>query len=153
MHWKQGLYIVILVNILLAYLLFTHFIMIFFGYFTDPVWYQRTRPIDYIQLSQEPAKWGWGSAKKDHFTYHSVKTVLWFKNDGPLATSFLFFQICFWFCVFFLYLYWVVLFRRIYSTSEIPITLTTYCVSGLKQFFFYSGFLYFFVFLSYLVNY
>ena len=49
--------------------------MTFFGYFTDPTWYQKTRPIDYVQLSHEPARWGWGPARKDHFTYHSVRTV------------------------------------------------------------------------------
>jgi hypothetical protein len=30
--------------------------MAFFGYFTDPLWYQKTRFVDYIQLSHEPLK-------------------------------------------------------------------------------------------------
>ena len=153
LNWKQGLYLIILINIFLAYLLYTHFIMTFFGYFADPVWYQKTRPIDYIQLSHEPAKWGWGSAKKDHFTYHGVKTVLWFKNDGPFATSFLFFQTFLFVCIFLLYMYWVVLFRRVYSMKELPITLTTYCASSLKQFFYFFLYFYLFIFASYLANY
>lgn len=153
LNWKQGLYLVIVVNIFLAYLLYTHFVMTFFGYFADPVWYQKTRPIDYIQLSHEPAKWGWGSAKKDHFTYHGVKTVLWFKNDGPFATSFLFFQTFLFVCIFLLYMYWVVLFRRVYSMKELPVTLTTYCASSLKQFFYFFLFFYLFIFASYLANY
>ena len=127
--------------------------MTFFGYFADPIWYQKTRPIDYIQLSHEPAKWGWGSAKKDHFTYHGVKTVLWFKNDGPFATSFLFFQTFLFVCIFLLYMYWVVLFRRVYSMKELPITLTTYCASSLKQFFYFFLYFYIFIFASYLANY
>ena len=49
--------------------------MAFFVYFTDPIWYQKYRSVDYIQLSHEPSRWGWGGAKKDHFSYHNVKTV------------------------------------------------------------------------------
>lgn len=153
LNWKKGLILTILVNCFLAYLLYTHFIIAFFGYFTDPVWYQKSRPIDYIQLSHEPAKWGWGSAKKDHFTYHNVKTVLWFKNDGPFASSFLLFHTFLFVCLFLTFIYWITLYRRIYSMKEIPLTFTTYCVSALKQFFYYFLMLYIFVFFSFISNY
>lgn len=153
LNWKKGLIIILLINIFIFYLIATHFIMIFFGYFTDPVWYQKSRPIDYIQLSHEPHKWGWGPAKKDHFTYHNVKTVFWFKNDGPFASSFLTFHIFLFACIFFLFFFWLSLLRRVWSTKELPITLTTYCVSGLKQFFYFFLFLYIFIFLSFLINY
>lgn len=153
MNWKKGLILVLLVNIFLSYLIYTQFIMTFFGYFTDPVWYQKTRPVDYIQLSHEPARWGWGSAKKDHFTYHNVKTVFWFKNDGPFAASFLFFQTFLFVCIFLLYIYWITLFRRIYAMKEIPLTYTTYCVSSLKQFFYFFLMFYIMIFLSYISNY
>ena len=93
LNWKKSMLFIILINIFLSYLIYTHFIITFFGYFTDPIWYQKVRPVDYIQLSHEPARWGWGSAKKDHFTYHNVKTVFWFKNDGPFASSFLLFHL------------------------------------------------------------
>ena len=152
-NWRKGLFLVILVNIFLSYLIYTQFIITFLGFFTDPVWYQKTRPIDYIQLSHEPARWGWGSAKKDHFTYHNVKTVFWFKNDGPFAAAMLMFQTFLFVCIFFLYIYWITLFRRIYAMKEIPLTLTTYCVSSLKQFFYFSFFMYLMVFMSYGVNY
>lgn len=151
--FKKALLLISIINMLLAYLIYTQFIIIFFGYFTDPIWYQKTRYVDYVQLSHEPAKWGWGSAKKDHFTYHGVKTVLWFKNDGPFATSFLFCQIFFFICLFCLFIYWVVLFRRVYSLSEVPLTYTTYCVSSLKQFFFFFLYFYVFILLSFLSNY
>ena len=151
--FKKALFLISLINILLAYLIYTHFIIIFFGYFTDPIWYQKTRFVDYVQLSHEPAKWGWGSSKKDHFTYHGVRTVLWFKNDGPFATSFLFCQIFFFICLFCLFFYWVVLFRRVYSLSEVPITYTTYCVSSLKQFFFFFLYFYILILLSFLSHY
>ena len=151
--YKKALILITFINIMLAYLIYTQFIIIFFGYFTDPLWYQKTRYIDYVQLSHEPAKWGWGSSKKDHFTYHGVRTVLWFKNDGPFATSFLFCQIFFFICLFCLFIYWVVLFRRVYSLSEVPMTYTTYCVSSLKQFFFFFLYFYVFIGLSFLSHY
>ena len=153
LNWKKGLILILLINIFLSYLIYTQFIMTFFGYFTDPVWYQKTRPIDYIQLSHEPARWGWGSAKKDHFTYHNVKTVFWFKNDGPFASSFLFFQTFLFVCIFMLYIYWITLFRRVYAMKEIPLTYTTYCVSSLKQFFYFFLMFYIMIFMSYIFNY
>lgn len=151
--WKKSLVLILMVNIFLSYLLYTHFIITFFAFFTDPTWYQKTRPVDYVQLSHEPARWGWGPAKKDHFTYHGVKTVLWFKNDGPFAASFLLFQTFLFLCLFTLYIYWITLFRRVYSTNEVPLTLTTYCVSSLKQFFYFFLFFYIFIFFSYISNY
>ena len=99
-NWKKLFFFIVIINCFLAYMLYTHFIMAFFGYFTDPLWYQKTRFIDYIQLSHEPLKWGWGPAKRDHFTYHKVSTVFWFKNDGPFAGSFLMIHIFFFFSLF-----------------------------------------------------
>jgi hypothetical protein len=153
LNWKKGLFLVLLINIFLSYLIYTQFLITFFGFFTDPVWYQKTRPVDYIQLSHEPARWGWGSAKKDHFTYHNVKTVFWFKNDGPFAAAMIMFQLFLFACIFFLYIYWISLFRRIYSMKEIPLTFTTYCVSSLRQFFYFALFFYLMIFMSYIVNY
>lgn len=153
LNWKKGFMLILLINIFLSYLIYTQFIMTFFGYFTNPVWYQQTRPIDYVQLSHEPARWGWGSAKKDHFTYHNVKTVFWFKNDGPFASSFLLFQTFLFLCIFLLYIYWITLLRRVYAMKEIPLTYTTYCVSSLKQFFYFFLMFYIMIFLSYTSNY
>ena len=150
LNWKKGLFLVVLINIFLSYLLYTHFFITFFGYFTDPLWYQKTRSVDYVQLSHEPSRWGWGPVRKDHFTYHNVRTVFWFKNDGPFAASFLMMQMFMFLCFFFLYIYWIALFRRVYSTREIPMTYTTYCVSSLKQFFYFFLLLYLLVFLSYI---
>lgn len=153
LNWKKGLIIILFTNIFIAYLIYVHFIILFFGYFTDPVWYQKSRPVDYIQLSHEPSKWGWGPAKKDHFTYHNVKTVFWFKNDGPFASSFLFFHLFIFLCLFLLFFFWLSLLRRVWSTKELPITFTTYCVSSLRQFFYFFLFLYIFIFISFIINY
>lgn len=153
LNWKKGLLIILLVNIFISYLIYTHFIMVFFGYFTDPVWYQKFRPVDYIQLSHEPSRWGWGPAKKDHFTYHNVKTVFWFKNDGPFASSFLLFHLFLFVCIFLLFIFWLSLLRKVWAMKELPLTFTTYCVSSLKQFFYLFLCLYIFIFLSFIINY
>lgn len=152
-NWKKSIMFIIIINIFLSYLLYTHFIITFFGYFTDPIWYQKVRPIDYIQLSHEPARWGWGSAKKDHFTYHNVKTVFWFKNDGPFASSFLLFHLFLFVCLFLTYFWWIALFRKVFTTREVPITYLTYCISSLRQFFYFFLWMYIFIFLSYISNY
>jgi len=152
-NWRKGVIPIFLINIFIAYLIYTHFIMVFFGYFTDPVWYQKSRPVDYIQLSHEPSRWGWGPAKKDHFTYHNVKTVFWFKNDGPFASSFLLFQLFLFVCLFFLFIFWLSLLRRVWATKELPTTFVTYCVSSLKQFFYFFLFLYILIFISFISNY
>jgi hypothetical protein len=153
LNWKKSLIIIIFINLFISYLIYTHFIMVFFGYFTDPIWYQKSRSVDYIQLSHEPSRWGWGFAKKDHFTYHNVKTVFWFKNDGPFAASFLMFHLFLFVCIFLLFIFWLMLLRRIWSTKEISITFTTSCVSSLRQFFYFFLYLYIFVFLSFIINY
>ena len=153
LNWKKGLLVILLVNVFISYLIYTHFIMVFFGYFTDPVWYQKFRPVDYIQLSHEPSRWGWGPAKKDHFTYHNVKTVFWFKNDGPFASSFLMFHLFLFVCIFLLFIFWLSLLRKVWAMKELPITFTTYCVSSLKQFFYLFLCLYIFIFLSFIINY
>lgn len=127
--------------------------MSFFGYLTNPIWYQKNRSVDYIQLSHEPLKWGWGTSKRDHFTYHNTRTVFWFKNDGQFASAFMLFNMYLFLSLFFVYIYWVALFRRIYSMREVPLTYTTYCISSLKQLFYCFLFLYFFIGLSYITSY
>jgi len=152
-NWKKSFFIVLLINIFFGYLLYTNFITLFFGYFTDPTWFQKTRPIDYIQLSHEPGKWGWGMAKRDHFTYHPVRTNFWFKNDSPFAASFIQFHFFFFISLFLTFIYWISLLRRILSTKEIPMTFTIYCISSLRQFLYFFLFIYCFIFLSFISNY
>lgn len=151
--WKKLFFLILVINFFLAYLLYTHFIMSFFGYFTDPLWYQKIRHVDYIQLSHEPLKWGWGPAKRDHFTYHRTSSVFWFKNDGPFAGAFLMMHLFLFVIFFFLYMYWVILLRRVYTTKEVTYTFATFCVSALRQFLIFFLFLYVFVFFSLIINY
>jgi hypothetical protein len=55
--------------------------------------------------------------------------------------------------VFFVNLYWLTLFRRIYTTGEVSFTFLTYCVSTLRQFTIGVLGLYVLVGVSYLSNY
>lgn len=153
MNWKKLLTLVLIINIFLGYLLYTHFIMSFFSYFTDPNWYHNSRLVDYIRISHEPNKWSWGNSKRDHFSYHKSSTVFWFKNDGPFAASLMFFHFSFLLFLFFLYFYWITLARRIYASRETTITFTTYCVSSLRQFYFLFFALYLLVFFSFMLTY
>ena len=152
-NWRKSFILILLINFFLSYLLYIHFFMSFFGYFTDANWYHKTRLVDYVQLSHEPNKWSWGTSKRDHFSYHRSSTVFWFKNDGPFASSFLFINLFFFLALFLLYIYWVTLIRRVYATQEITYTYTTYCISGLKQFFYFFLFIFLFVFFSFMFNY
>ena len=152
-NWKKPFVLIIFINFFLSYLLYTHFFMSFFGYFTDANWYHKTRLVDYVQLSHEPNKWSWGSSKRDHFCYHQSKTVFWFKSDGPFASAFLFYNMFFFLSLFLLYVYWITLIRRVYTTQEITYTYTTYCISGLRQFFYFFSLIFVFVILSYMFVY
>ncbi len=152
-NWKKILVPVILINLLWGYLLYTQSIILLFGYFTDSDWYHTTKTVDYIQMSHEPFKWGFGSKKfRDNFGNHPSRTVFWFKYDGPFVASFLLFHAFFLVTIFIVYLYWIALFRRIWATREVPLTYTTYCVNNIRHFFYGFLFLYFFVVCSFIVQ-
>ena len=153
MNWKKNFYLILIINLFIGYLLYINFIISFFAYFTDPLWYQKTRIIDYIQLSHEPLKWGWGSNKRDHFSYHKVSTVFWFKNDGPFAGAFLMLNLFFLLSIFFLWIYWIVLIRKIYFTKEITYTYYTFSLSSLKQFLFLFLLYFILIIFSFIINY
>lgn len=152
-NWKKPFIIIILINFFLSYLIYAHFFFAFFGYFTDSTWCQKTRLIDYVQLSHEPFKWSWGPASRDHFTYHQSKTVFWFKSDGPFAGAFLFYNMFFFLALFTLLIYWITLVRRVYTTQEVTFTFTTYCISALKQFLYFFSLVFVLVLLSYMFTY
>ena len=156
LHWKKLLYCTIVINIFLSYLLYIHFFMSFFGYLTNPNWYLKNRLVDYIQLSHEPHRWGWGvtkPVKRDHFLQHRSTSLIWFKNDGPFASAFLFLHVYFFLCLFFLYIFWLTLMRRAIATHEFSFTFTVFCISGLKQFFYFFGLFYILIIFSFVINY
>lgn len=153
MNWKKSLLLTALVIFLISYILFSQYIILFFGYLTDPTWHQKYRAVDYIQLSHGPSKWGHADKKKDHFYQHASRSVFWFKNDSPFAASFIMFHFFFVFSLFLLFIYWVSLFRRISSTREVPLTFLTYCTSSIRHFLNCFLMFYFMIFLSFFYNY
>lgn len=152
-HWKKSLLIALMINLFIAYLLYGHFFTTFFAYFTNSSWYLKTRLVDYVQLSHEPNKWSWGNPKRDHFSYHSSKTVFWYKNDGPFASAMLLFNIFFFLTIFTFHIFWLTLIRRVYATNEITYTYATYCVSALRQFLYGFNLLYLLILFSFVVTY
>ena len=152
-HWKKSLIIALFVNLFIAYLLYGHFFTTFFAYFTNSSWYLKTRLVDYVQLSHEPSKWSWGNPKRDHFSYHSSKTVFWYKNDGPFASAMLFFNIFFFLTIFTFHIFWLTLIRRVYATNEVTYTYATYCVSALRQFLYCFNLLYLLIVFSFVITY
>lgn len=153
MSWVKALYIVLFINISLSYMIYSQFIILLFGYFTNTNWYQQSRVVNYVQLSHEPLKWAWGPAKRDNFRYHQSRNVFWFKNDSLFAASFLMFHMFFLVSLFSLYIYWVTLFRRMVALKEIPLTYFTYCLASLKQFLYFFMLFYVMVFVSFLFSY
>lgn len=151
--WKKNIIVLMISSFGLAFFLYITFILAFFAYFTDPLWFQKTRAVDYMQLSHEPLKWGWGGEKRDHFLYHHTTTVFWYKNDGPFAGAMLLIHLTLFLILFFLYLYWLILLRRIYSFKEISFSYTTYVVSSLKQFLYFFLMLYVLIIFSFIINY
>ena len=153
LSWKKQFLLILFINFFFLYLLYTQFVISFFAYFNDPIWYQKTKIVDYVQLSHEPLKWGWGPSKRDHFSYHKTSTVFWFKNDGPFAAAFLMINLFFFLSIFFTFFYFLILLRKIYTTRESSFTFSTFCVSSLKQFFYLFLLLYILILISFLIQY
>lgn len=151
--WQKMLLIVGIVLISCFAILYGQFIVAFFAYFTDPLWYQKVRFIDSIQLSHEPLKWGWGGSKRDHFTYHKVSTVFWFKADNPFGGVLMLFHLVWLLVFFFIVIYLLALFRRIYVLGEVSFSFLVYNVSTLRQLTWSLVGLYGLVGFSYLSNY
>ncbi len=151
--WRKVFLLSACVTCVLSSLFFFQVYTTLFAYFTDPLWYQKTRPNDMVQLSHEPNKWGWGGVKRDHFTYHRVSTVFWFKNDGPFASAFLLINLYFILTLFFSILFWIVLLRKTYYTHEVHYTLLSYTVSSLRQMLYTFLLIYVLIFFSFLIAY
>ena len=71
----------------------------------------------------------------------------------PLLVLFFFMNLLFFLSLFSLYIYWVTLTRKVYATQEVTFTFTTYCVSSLKQFFYYFSLIFLYVMLSFMFSY
>jgi len=132
-QWETILLILILTEILFSYFFFWQFFLVFLGYFTDPVWYQKNQPNRMVNLSIEPAKWGWGPKNRDHFFYHRSTSAIWFKSDLPVVSSLLMLNLFILLILFFVNIFWISLIRRVFSLKDIPLTFYTYCISNFRQ--------------------
>jgi len=149
--WKGISFLTLIITLYFSYLIYVHFFLAFFSYFTNVNWYGSTRVSDYVQLSQEPGKWGWGGKKRDHFSYHKSTTVFWFKSDTPFGSAMFFMHHFFLLSLLTTYLYWLTLVRRVYYMMEVSVTYLTYTVSALRQLFLFSLLLYGFLFFSFII--
>jgi hypothetical protein len=151
--YKKLLFFIFLILMVLNLLLFMQFYITFFAYFTDSLWYSKTKGNSYIQLSHEPWKWSWDLENRDHFQYNSSKTVFWYKNDGPFAESFFLINLYLFFIIVSVVLFWLILFRRVYNTNEVSYVYTISSISALRQFFYLFGFFYLIIFASIIIIY
>ncbi len=134
--WRKLLTLSLAVLFILSYLFYTQFIITFFAYFTDEVLYKKTGWSDYNGLSHGPLKWGWGSAARDHFSYHQTPTAFWNKNDNVYSSAMFLCNIFIVFVLFLTTFQWLLVVRRIYAGKEISFTFLTYGISTVKQFFY-----------------
>jgi hypothetical protein len=86
-----------------------------------------------------------------HFLLSEFCEISGKKSVTPISVAFS--MINLFLSLFFVYFYWISLFRRIYSMKEVPLTYTTYCVSSLRQLFYCFLCLYSFIFLSFITQY
>lgn len=150
LNWKKLFFLTFIINCLLAYLLYFHFITVLFGYFTDNTWYSKSAWTEYACFGQEPSKWSYGPKDRDHFTYHHTPSVFWYKNDIPFAAALMFTHIFYFIALVILYWQWILILRRLYSTHEISYTFAMYGVASLRHFYYFSLLLYFFVAFSWI---
>lgn len=130
--WRNIVITLLLVEMFFSYFFFWQFITTYFAYFSDPIWYQKTRPISLIQNSHGPARWGWGPALRDYFTYHRTTTTFWMKTNLPFTGAFLLINFFLLLSLFLINFFWLSLLRRIYALREVPLTFLVYVLSSLR---------------------
>ncbi len=150
--WRRLFIALSVIGLFLAYFLFFQIYVALFAYFTDTTWYQQSRAVNYIQLSHEPARWGWGGARRDHFTYHRTATVFWYKTDNAFAGALLFLSLMQAWTLFFVFLYWIILLRAVWATKEVSYTYLTYAIAAVRQYFYLLGLFIILIVFSYLVG-
>ena len=142
LNWKKVIFIALIINLLLNYLLFWVFINTFFAYFGDMMWYNKQGWCDFSSLSHGPQKGGVGFKARDPFYHHPVTLNFWFKNDSLFSAAFLFFSFFIFWSLIFLNIQWLLIVRKLYTSKEISWTLLLYGVSSLRQFLYFFCYTY-----------
>lgn len=134
LNWKKIFMLLSLTSFAILYMIYSQFIIFFFSYFTDNLTYKKTGYSDFNNLSNGPLKWGWGESDRDLFTYHATPKGFWFKNDGLYASSFFLVNFFIIFLLTIMYLQFLMIIRKVYSTKELSHTSINYGVSLVNQF-------------------
>jgi hypothetical protein len=138
----------LIVLIILIFFFFFQFFSIFFAYFTDIIDYKYKGWLDFNKLTTGPLKWGWGSAARDHFSYHKTPTVFWIKNDPLIVLSMLFINFFIFFSLFFLILKTLIVLRILYITHQLSYNTLIFFINSIKQFYYFLLYMVVFVFMS-----
>ena len=93
-----------LIFVLLSVLFFFQTFATWFAFFTDADTFKKSGWSELSRVVNGPLKWGWGSADRDHFSYHKTTSVFWAKNDQLILGSLLFINIFLFLFLFFLLL-------------------------------------------------
>ena len=149
---KLSAIFVFLISCLLGYLLFFNFLITFFSFFSDVDIFTKTGWVEFDALSQGPLKWGYGSAERDHFSYHKTTLSFWFKNDPQIAGSMLFLNLFIFFYLFFLFIFSLSILRAMVSNTEFTFNNLSFFFSSVKQFYYLIIFLIFLLFMSVLYS-
>lgn len=155
MRWSRApstLWIFFLITFLIAYLLYFNFIITFFSFFSDISSFSKTGWMEWDKLTQGPLKWGYGTASRDHFSYHKTTLSFWFKNDPQIAGSMLFLNLFFFFFFFFLFIMALSTLRTLLSNTEFTFNNITFFFSSVKQFYYLILFLVFLLAMSLLYS-
>lgn len=135
LNWKKLFILCNVITFILFYLLFTQFILTYFAYFTDILWYKKTNWCDFNKLSQGPQKWGWGDTTRDHFYYHKTTSNFWFKNDSLYASALFFINMINFLLLLLTILQWLLLIRQLYTIKTVSYTFLIYGFSTLNMYF------------------
>lgn len=116
--------------LLLSFLFFFQTFFTWFAFFTDVDTFQTSGWSELSRIVNGPMKWGWGSATRDHFSYHKTTSVFWAKNDQLILGSLLFINIFLFLFLFFLLLqvfsyFWVLSYSGEVSHNGLTFLYTT----------------------------
>lgn len=153
LRWMSAsrlLVLFIIILLLIAYLLYFNFIHTFFAFFSSDVnAFSKNGWLDFNRATHGPLKWGYGSASRDHFSFHKITTTFWYKNDPLIAASMLFLNLFLFFYLFFLFFQTLVMVRLLYKNNTVSYNNLTMFYASVKQFYYMLLFFLFLILLCF----
>ncbi len=148
LHTTQ--WFLIIVFLFTTIIVYQNILTLSFLYFTNPNTYSIMLGIDYSQLAHTPNKWAWGSASRDHFSYHTTPLAYWMKYEFVYISCLLFIHLFFTFSILLLYWQVIITLRKIYSTKQISYTYVTYICYSYRIYFYLISCMYSFSIISFI---